>query len=329
MNCLYVGIDVSKATLDVVVRVENTSHKAKTYANDTAGIAALLGALRQHGAETVYACLEATGQYGDELAETLYLQGVRVSVVNPLRPKRYAQSDLLRNQNDKVDAAILAEFVQVKQPRLWNPPSPAHKALRALSRRLDDLQSMLQMERNRLKATKAHLPSIQDGLERMLAFLKSEIQLVKRQLQLTIQSDPELLRQQHLLQSIPGVGLLTAIRFLAEVGDLRQFASAKQLAAFLGLTPSNKTSGSSVRTKPQLSKKGLTGVRHLLYMPAVVAKRYNPIVRAFCERLKAAQKVNLSIIAAAMHKLVHLMFGVVHSGKPFDPLFLQKAAFPS
>lgn len=329
MSILYVGIDVSQETLDVVMRIEQTSSKPKTYANTSQGIGALVRALQQQHAESVYACLEATGQYGEEVAEALYGLGYRVSVVNPLRIKRYAQSDLLRNQNDRVDAAIIAEFVQVKQPRLWLPPSPTHKALRALSRRLDDLETMLQMERNRQKATHRQPAAIQASLEQVMTLLKSEMQAIKRQLHLTIQADPELLRQQRLLQSIPGVGELTAIRFLAELGDLRQFTDAKQLSAFLGLTPANKTSGSSVRTKPRLSKKGLAGVRHLLYMPAVVAKRFNPIVKAFCERLKSAQKCNLSIVAAAMHKLVHLMFGVVHSGKEFDPLYLQNTALPS
>lgn len=329
MHSVYVGIDVSKDTLDVVIRVDRKNSHGKTYANTSQGIAELMRRFAQQPVQAIHACLEATGQYGDEVAEVIHAAGYAVSVVNPVRPKRFAQANLLRNQNDRVDAGILAEFCEVKQPRLWNPPSPVHKTLRALSRRLEDLQIMLQMEKNRLKASKKLLPEVKSSLEQVVDTLKDQIQTVKHQLHLTSLIDPEVLRQKRLLQSIPGIGELTAIRFLAELGDLREFEDAKQLAAFLGLTPEFKTSGSSVHTKPHLSKKGPARVRRFLYMPAIVAKNYNPIVQTFATRLKDARKCDLSIIGAIMHKLVHLMFGVVHSGKVFDPLYLQNLALPS
>lgn len=329
MQSIIVGIDVSKDTLDVVLRTNGINGKAKTYANSPKGITQLLRSLPKQPRETINACLEATGQWGDGVAEELYQQGCRVSVVNPLLPKRYAQANLIRNRTDAVDAGVLAEFCQVKEPRLWTPPSPTQKALRALSRRLEDLQIMLQMEKNRLKAAKTLPEPVQTSLEQVVATLQAQIQTVKHQLHLTIQTDPELKRQQRLLQSIPGVGELTATRFLAELGDLREFVDAKQLAAYLGLTPEWKTSGTSVHTKPHLSKKGPAVVRHLLYMPAMVARQHNPIIHAFCLRLSNAHKCEMSILGAAMHKLVHLMFGVVHTGQLFDPLFLQKSTFPS
>jgi transposase len=325
----FVGIDVSKDTLDVVIRVSRKNSKAKTYANSSKGIAELIRSLPKQSPDTIHACLEATGQYGDEVAETLHRCGFAVSVVNPLRPKRYAQANLVRNQNDQIDAGILAEFCEVKQPRLWNPPSQVQKTLRALSRRLEDLQIMLQMEKNRLKASKRLLPEVRYSLDKVVETLKDQIQTVKHQLHITSQKDPELLRQKRLLQSIPGIGQLTATRFLAELGDLREFEDAKQLSAFLGLTPECKTSGSSVHTKAHLSKKGPACVRHFLYMPAVTAKNHNPIVKIFANRLKNARKSDMSIIGAVMHKLVHLMFGVVHSGKVFDPGYLQNLALPT
>ncbi len=329
MQSVYVGIDVSKESLDVVIRADRKNSKAKTYGNSSKGIAELIRSLPKQFPDTIYVCLEATGQYGDEVAETLHGCGFAVSVVNPLRPKRYAQASLMRNQNDQIDAGILAEFCEVKRPRLWYPPSPVQKTLRALSRRLEDLQIMLQMEKNRLKASKRLLPEVRYSLDKVVETLKDQIQTVKHQLHITSQKDPELLRQKRLLQSIPGIGELTATRFLAELGDLRQFEDAKQLSAFLGLTPEFKTSGSSVHTKPRLSKKGPACVRHFLYMPAVVAKNCNPIAQALACRLKERRKCDMSIIGAVMHKLVHLMFGVVHSGMVFDPLYLDNPVFPS
>lgn len=323
MEAIYVGIDVSKDTLDVVVRRGGQNGKAKTFANATKGIAELVKGLPKQPAETIFVCLEATGQYGEAVCEQLHALGYQVSLVNPLRTKRYAQAGLLRNQSDPVDAGVIAAFCQHQQPRLWVPPSPAHKLLRALSRRQADLQGLLQMETNRLKASRSLPEAIQTSLQAIITTLKAEIKSIKRTMRLTIDAEVELKRQKQLLQSIPGVGEQTATRFLAELGDLRTFANAKQLAAFLGLTPESKTSGTSVHTKPRLSKKGPAGVRHILFMPAVVSSKCNPIVQAFYQRLLAAGKTKMSAIGAVMHKLVHLMFGVVHSGKPFDPLYLS------
>jgi transposase len=329
MDTLYVGIDIAKDTFDVVARQAGKNGPAKSFANTSAGIAALVRWLPKQPAETIWVCLEATGQYGQEVAETLHGRGYRVSVVNPLCTKRYAGAGLVRNQTDPVDAGLIAAFCDHLQPRLWLPPSPAHQLLRHLSRRLADLQTMRQMERNRRAAAKRLPTELRDSLDAVLATLHEQLQSVTRQIIHLIDQEPELKRQKKLLMSIKGIGELTAVRFLAELGDLRDFASAKQLAAFLGLTPESKSSGTSVQTKPKLSKKGNTAVRQFLYMPAVVAKRHNPLVHALCARLAARQKCEMSQIGAAMHKLVLLMYGVVHSGLPFDPKYLSKSQLPT
>lgn len=324
METMYVGIDVSKDTLDVVLRWEGENHHHQVFDNHERGIAKLGKWLEQQKAKGIHVCLEATGQYGDQVAEQLYERGWRVSVVNPLCTKSYARSRLKRNQTDKVDAGLLAEYCQKEQPRAWLPPSPLHKRLRALSRRLDDLQHMRQAERNRQKAAKRQDPAIASSLQAVIDTLTKQLAEIQQTLFQLLDQDDELKRQKELLMSIPGIGRLTAVRFLAELGDLREFADARQLAAFLGLTPESKTSGTSVRSKPRLSKRGNATVRKMLYMPAVCAKNNNPIVRAFCDRLALARKCDMSLIGAAMHKLAHLMFGVVHSGRPFDPDYLKK-----
>lgn len=329
MDTIFVGIDVAKEHLDVVVRQAGKDRPAKRFENSAKGIAALQRWLPVQPPETIWVCLEATGQYGQAVAEAMVARGCRVSVVNPLRIKRYAAAAAVRTQTDPVDAELIAQFCEHLQPRLWVPPSPTQKQLRSLSRRLADLQGMRQMERNRLAADKHLAKELRSSLQAVLDTLQGEIQTVTRLIQQLIRQDGELSRQKNLLLSIPGVGELTAVRFLAELGDLREFQSAKQLAAFLGLTPEYKTSGSSVQTKPRLSKKGNAGIRQMLYMPAVVAKRFNPLIRALCQRLAARQKCPMSQVGAAMHKLVHLMFGVVHSGKPFDPRYGLKSVVTS
>ena len=329
MEKLYVGLDVSKDTLDVTLRRAGKNQSHQVVANDAMGITQLIKMLVKQKAEQVHACLEATGQYGDEVAERLYAQGYAVSVVNPLCTKSYAKARSVRNQTDKVDAGLLAAYAETQQPRLWVPPSPLHKRLRALSRHIDDLECTRQAQRNRYQASKHLDPLVRQSLETVIACLTAELTATKQALRELLDQDPELKRQKELLMSIKGVGELTAVRFLAELGDLREFADARQLAAFLGLTPEFKTSGKSVSTKPRLSKRGNAAVRKILYMPAVSAKNTNPIVRAFCARLALSRKCDMSLIGAAMHKLAHLMFGVVHSGVPFDPDYLTQPRFAS
>lgn len=324
MEKLYVGIDVSKETLDVSLRWEGKKHAHQVVANSAHGIGLLIKWLVKQKAAWIHVCLEATGQYGDEVAERLHGQGYAVSVVNPLCIKSYAKASLIRNQTDKVDAGLLAEFCEKQAPRLWVPPSPLQKALRALSRRIDDLEVMRQAERNRLQASKHLDLAIRQSLEIVITCLGEQLQAAKKALYQLLDQDVELKRQKKLLMSIKGIGELTAVRFLAELGDLREFADARQLAAFLGLTPEFKTSGKSIHAKPRLSKRGNAAVRKMLYMPAISAKNTNPIVRQFCARLALSRKCDMSLIGAAMHKLAHLMFGVVHSGIPFDPNYLNR-----
>src|SRR5512133_756697 len=182
MEHLYVGIDVSKETLDVTLRWAGKNGEHRVVANDASGISQLIKWLIQQKASAIHACLEATGQYGDEVAERLYEQRYAVSVVNPLCTKSYARAGLVRNQTDKVDAGLLAEFCEKQEPRLWVPPSPLHKRLRALSRRLDDLEGMRQAERNRLHAAQHLDELLRTSLEAHIAFLTEQLQTTKKEL---------------------------------------------------------------------------------------------------------------------------------------------------
>lgn len=130
---------------------------------------------------------------------------------------------------------------------------------------------------------------------------------------------------QALLVTIPGIGKLTAAKLLGEIRNILDFQSARQLAAYAGLTPQNFLSGTSVHKKTRLSKTGNANLRNILYMPAIVAKRYNPIVRSFCERLSCSGLKPMEVIGAAMRKLLHLAYGILKSGRPFDPDYLKNA----
>lgn len=322
------GIDVSKATLDVVL-VSEGQKRYQVISNNEEGFARLANWLASQRASQVHVCLEATGQYGDGVAEYLYGQSYAVSVVNPARIKRYGDSKLHRNKTDKADAALIAEFCLKENPPLWRPLPPYLKRLRQLVRRLEDLKSNYQQERNRLKSG-VDDPWVVEDLKNHIMDLEKRMKDLKTAIQELISNTPELKRQSDLLVTIPGIAKLTAARLLAEIGDISNFEGAPQLAAYAGLNPKGAHSGSSVCKKTRISKEGRAFLRYILYMPAIVARKYNPIIRNFCNRLAEQHKLpSMAIVAAAMRKLLHLVYGILKNQKPFDPNHLSNSAFAS
>lgn len=321
------GIDVSKDTLDVMLLREGTGAHA-VFNNSEVGYSRLTRWLISQNAGQVHACLEATGQYGDGVAEYLHQGGQAVSVVNPARIKRYGDSKLHRNKTDKADAALIAEFCRKEKPPLWAPLSPYRKQIRQMVRRLDDLQTNYQQERNRLASGITErwvLTDIEDHLKE----LSHRMNALQKAIFQAIAEHAELKEQSELLETIPGIGKLTAARLLAEMGDLSCFEGAPQLAAYAGLNPKGFRSGSSVYRKTHVSKEGRAFLRRILYMPAIVASKHNPIIRAFCERLAQRGLPKMAIVAAAMRKLLHLIFGILKTKRPFDPNYLLRSAFAS
>lgn len=311
------GIDVSKEKHDVILVIEG--HKLhRVISNDMSGFEQLVKWLKAHQVESVHACLEATGQYGDGLAEYLYLRGHDVSVVNPARIKRYGESKLHRNKTDKADADLIAEFCLKEKPALWQPLSPEIKHLRALIRRLQALKDNLQQEKNRIKSGERDEWVTKD-LVIHIEFLQERIKATEDEIRDLMDQSPGMKSQRDLLTSIPGIGDLTANTLLAEVGDFTAFENAPQLAAYAGLNPKSHRSGSSVNKKTQVSKQGRAELRHCLYMPAIVAISCNPVVRSLAERMLNTNHQKMEIVIAAMRKLLHLAYGVLKNQTPFDP----------
>lgn len=317
----YLGIDISKGKLHVALQVQGKSGnkpKLKVFKNDKSGFEQLQQWLHQHGAGTVHACLEATSTYGEAVAEFLYAQGHTVSVINPARIKGFAISELSRTKTDKADAQLILRFCMALQPEPWQPPAPEVKQLQTLLRRLEALQQMVVQERNRLETS---TPELQKSIQAHIDYLERDIETIKRQIKDHFDQHPGLKQQRDLLVSIPGIGEHTAAILLSEIVHWSLFDSPRQLAAYAGLTPREHSSGSSVRGKPGLSRVGNARLRKALYLPAMAARRFNPLIAAFCERLLAKGKAKKQVIGAAMRKLLHLAYGVLKSGCPFDPNF--------
>lgn len=325
MSMNFVGIDVSKDKLDVHLLVGSNTDKAQ-FANDKSGWRSLHNWLgKRSQTDQVHVGLEATGRYGEGVTEWLHQRGYRLSVVNPARIKGYATSRLTRNKTDQVDAALIADFCRAQQADLplWSPPDPAQRQLQALVRQLDDLDKMRQQERNRLQAG-GSASSVLQRIRDHIAFLDAQIEAVKQEIDQHIDQHPDLKQQSDLIASIKGVGKLTAAKLLAEIRNIADFDSPQQLVAFAGLNPRQHRSGSSVSGHSHISKVGCAAIRAALYMPAIVAKNTNPYLRPLVQRLEQRGHCQMSIVVAVMRKLLHLIFGILKSGQPFDPHFLEK-----
>lgn len=318
----WVGIDVAKSKLDVALLDERGKLKNHVFANDPKGHASLIGWLIERGGDAgqIRVCMEATGPYGEASATALVDAGFTVSVVNPARVKGFAQSELVRNKTDRADAALLARFCQTMQPEPWVAPPPEVRELRALVDRLHSLKEMHQQEANRLESA-MNQPGMRASIESHMQWLQRGIKELERQIDDHIDRHPGLRADAALVTSIPGVGKTTAAKLLAYLGDVRRFKNGKALAAFVGVTPHLRVSGSSVRGRSMISRSGHAQVRHSLYMPALVALKHNPLVSVFGIRLKAAGLAPKAVVAACMHKLVLLVYGILKSGRPFNASF--------
>ena len=320
----FVGIDVSKAKLDVALLLANDKVKSKVFTNDQPGFEALLQWLRSHVSDmqALHICMEATGAYHEALAYWLSDQSLAVSVVNPLLVKRFAEANRLRNKTDGGDAKCLAMFCRSSRPERWEAPSIALRTLQALVARLDTLQAIRQAECNRLDV--AH-PSVADSLRKVIDGLDAAISQVKAQIASTVDDDPDLKRRAQLLNSIPGLGEKTIPQLLAYIGRPERFKSVKALIAFAALTPLIRQSGTSLNSHRGTHPMGHQQLRRALYFPAMVAGRYNPLIAAFWAKLKAQNKPGKVIVVACMHKLLAIAYGVLRSDKPFDANYLHRS----
>lgn len=317
MHTFYLGIDVAKAKLDCALRLPEGKIRHKVVDNSRAGFTALREWLAKHGADSVHACMEATGTYWEAVAQLLAgTETTTVSVVNPAQIKAFGASQRVRTKTDKVDAKLIAQFCFERQPAAWAAPTPAEQALRALVLRLDALQTMRTQESNRLEVARA---AVRDGITEHLEWLDKEIERLIQAIHDHIDADPTLHDQQRLLDSIPGLGERTIAVLLAFYASLTRFDNARQAVAFAGLDPRQHESGTSIKAKPRMSKLGHAFLRKALYMPAMVTLYRTDWGKLFRQRLATAGKPPMLIIGAMMRKLVHVAYGVLKSGKPFDP----------
>jgi transposase len=317
MTLAILGIDVGKSDFHCALSVKDqvrTNH----FPNSKAGFVQLRRWLQNRGVDRVHACLEATGGWSEELALDLHGHGHVVSLVNPAAVKAFGQSELSRTKTDKADAGLIARFCSAMHPEPWQPPSATQRRLQQLARRRMALDDMRTQEKNRLEGP--GISEVYDSIETTLDFLNEQIDEIDKQMRELIDEDPRLRANRQLLESIPGIGERLAVTLLGEIPNMSEFRNSKALAAFVGLCPREFRSGTSVSTS-WLSRRGNSRVRRMLYMPAVVAMRCNPVLKAFAERLRLAGKRGKKVVAAVMRRLLVLAYGVLKTRQPFDPQF--------
>jgi len=318
LSTVVLGVDIAKLKFDVCLIKENGKTKHKVFANAKHGFEQLVAWLSSHQADSLHVCLEATGSYGEALALYLFDAGYRVSVVNPAQVKAFAASRLTRTKTDKVDAELIARFCQAQEPQTWKPPVPAVRELQALVRRLESLIEMRVAEENRLSSG-ISVDAVRYSLEAHIGYLIAEIKQTETAIREHLDNHPDLKEQSELLDSIPGIAQTTAALLLAEITDFKQYQSARQVAAYAGLVPRERRSGSSVRGRTCLSKIGNARLRKALYFPAMTALRCSSFFQAWASGMRERGKSKMAVIGAAMRKLIHLAYGVLKTGKPFDP----------
>jgi len=314
----YCGVDVAKATLSACVLIGTAEKgKVKEFENGERGYQALMDwAKRVAGEATVRFCVEATGRYSWGVSEYLATTGEKLSVPNPARVKAYGVSAGILNKTDPADARTIAMFARALTQNAWRAPTPAERRLEELARRIEALERERQREKIRLQQPGLD-KLVQRSIRRMQRTLEREIARFEEAVREHIAAQPEMKENERLLRSIPGIGEKTAWWFLATVRDVRAFPKAKAVMAYIGLSPCQHESGSSIRKRAHIGRTGGRMLRKVLYMAAKAAILHNALVREFGERLLAKGKPWKVVVVACMRKLATIAFGVCRTQTTF------------
>ncbi len=259
---MILGIDISKASFDVTLVMDNEPSVHHRFQNTTAGIEELVQWLVQQQVRDLQVCMEATNIYWEEVAEVLHAEGYQVSVVNPTRIKGFAMSQLRRSKTDKLDSEVIAAFCAAMPPDAWEPPTETQRKLRSLERHRVDLKQSIQQHKNRQQSAKD--ADVKASLQRVLEMLEAELKAVETQLAEVTNQHQTVREQKQLLLSITGIAPKTAHTLLAKMHDLSTYSNARAAAADAGDPPTQHESGTTVRQRLKLSKVGKAAVRAAL-----------------------------------------------------------------
>ena len=324
---VFFGIDISKLTFDVTVLVDNKTYYEK-FKNNTKGFETFNIFIKSHLTKG-YFCMEATGIYGVCLAQFLVKHNYKTIVANPFKIKSYSRMQMNRNKTDKADSLCIASYCKslylegIIDKSLYQPKSRYYQQLQALVTRFEQVKLIKNQEVNHLESSleKAVIKVVNQSI----GSLDRQIKSIKKAIVCCVNKDKDLNKQVNLLITIDGIGEITAWSILAYLGDISLFMTSGQVVSFVGLNPFVEISGTSIN-RTSLSKTGNKRLRKALYMPAIVAKKHNPILSEFYERLIKKGKPKKVALCAVMRKLLVLSFGVLKSEADFNPNYRKEKA---
>jgi len=311
-----IGIDVSCKNLDVFIKYGSKRNVINQFPN-TQNSAKKIARL---GDENTIFTMEATGIYHLTLAKALYEAGCKVSVVNPIKIKRYAEMKMLRAKTDKIDARIIAEYGYTMEPDLFKPRTELEEQIRSMSKMIESLikmQTKLKNQRHSLKKNPYKVDYSIRAIENTLKTIKEEIKKLEKEIDKKIREG--FAEENEKVDPVFGVGKRIKSIIFGHLRGFKDFENVKQVSAYVGLNPSIKQSGSSVRGKGNISKKGNKYIRSMFYMATVSAIVRNPQCKKYYNRLIAKGKLPMVAMTATANKLLKIVFAIVKYKRDYDP----------
>jgi transposase len=304
-----VGIDVAKHSLDVYVMSQERSF---TINNNTAGFKQLLAELPAAGQCLVV--VEATGGYQSRVVAALVVAGHQVAVVNPRQVRDFARSLGILAKTDRIDARVIARFAEQARPRPVEIGSEKQAQLAELATRRRQLVEMRTAEQNRLETASAK--AVRKNIRHLIEQLDKQIRQLEEAIGELIENEPELASKAAIMETVPGVGPVMVTSLLVDVPELGRL-NRQQVAALVGVAPFNRDSGKFHGRRRIWG--GRAAIRSVLYMAALTARRFNPLIRAFAQRLEAAGKPFKVVLTACMRKLLVILNSMIKNNLPWNP----------
>jgi len=332
---LFVGVDIAAATAMAAWQpVGGKVGRPVQIAQSPEGHADLHEKLRASSvpAGETLVVMEATGSYWITLATTLAQWGYAVSVINPSQAHDFAKALLKRAKTDAIDAQTPAQLAALLQPERWTPPPAIYMELQQRLAQRDSLLDLRQQVRNQLHALEQGpvvIAAVRHRMEALFATLTVQIKEVEKEITPVLAQDAAWAKAATLLQTISGVGLVTAAWLATSTLNVSVCPSPDAAAAYAGLVPYVRESGTSVRGKQAISRSGNKRLRRTLYVATLAATRWNPQIKAFYTRLRAAGKPAKVARCAAARKLLHLAWAVVTTGRAYDPAYQPRSTAQS
>ncbi len=315
----YLGIDVSKATLDVS---DAAGVSRLSSPNSRTGTSKIIKWAQRIQEGELQFIIEPTGTYHHTLIDELSHANIPFTVINPARTKAYSLSLGKRAKTDRVDAQLLASLGQTQQIAPSHQPEKAQEKIKSLRRHRESVEGMIRSLRNQIEATTSSPwadHEVLRSLRSTIRHLEKQVESADRKLDSLIKEDERYSTLIDLLQTIPAIGPKTAQLLLSEMPPVWQCSSSRAWVAFAGVCPQPFQSGNINYSR--LSRMGSRRVRAGMYMASVVAMKHNPLVAALVARLKERGKTGKLAVMAAMNILIRICYGVIENWKPFDPNF--------